>query len=186
MIQQKKMRFSVLFLAGTAVFLMGYSLWMPKAMIETAKKALSVCAESILPSLALFSVCAKMLLKSGAVRLLCEMHLPFRAEVVTAFLIGLVSGFPTGAATLSALTEKGLLSRKDAEKLLPFCNLAGPSFTLGTVGILFFGMLFWGESCFSLNFLRLFSEFAFLRIFFLRQRRENMRKCLLRFLFSLR
>lgn len=157
MIRQKKRVFSVLFLILTALFLMIYSLWMPDSMMKTAQEALSLFGKSVLPSLALFSVCAKLFLKSGAVERLCRWHLPFRAEILTVFLIGAFSGFPTGASVLAELSERGTITVDEAKRLLPFCNLAGPSFVIGTVGALFFRDIRLGQTLFLAQFAAAFA-----------------------------
>ena len=70
MIGQKRTRFSVSLLIAAALLLMVYSLFAPARAMAVVRHALSVFAASVLPSLALFSVCAKILVKADAVRLL--------------------------------------------------------------------------------------------------------------------
>jgi hypothetical protein len=141
MIRQKRTEFSVFVLLALSFWLTAYSLVMTERVMETVRNALRVFAFSVLPPLAVFSVCSKLLLKSGAVR-------RFRLGVFSgvpkalgmseggffAFLIGLVAGFPTGAAILSELYERGEISKGEAESLLPFCNQASAAFLFGTVG----------------------------------------------------
>ena len=64
MIGQKRTRFSVSLLIAAALLLMGYSLFAPARAMAVVRHALSVFAASVLPSLALFSVCAKILVKA--------------------------------------------------------------------------------------------------------------------------
>ena len=94
-----------------------------------------------MPSLIVFAVGAKILTKSGVVTALA--HTPLRrlfaplgvsAGGFCAFLVGLISGFPTGAAVLADLVRGGEMTREEAESLLPFCNNAGPAFVIGTIG----------------------------------------------------
>lgn len=102
-------------------------------------------AEKIMPSLFAFSVSAKILVSSGV----CEglSKTPLRrlfpllgvsASGFSALIIGFLSGFPTGAAVLADSVSRGGMSREEAAGLLPFCNNAGASFVIGTVGILIF------------------------------------------------
>ena len=53
----------------------------------------------------------------------------------TAFILGLISGFPVGAKTAISLYQNGQCSKTEAERILSFSNNAGPAFVLGTVGI---------------------------------------------------
>ncbi|MBQ8496713.1 MAG: hypothetical protein IJ489_04560 [Clostridia bacterium] len=144
MIGEKKGCFSSLFLMGMAISLIGYSLFMPEKAMETARNALSVFAVSVLPSLALFSVCAKILMKSGFTEKLYRLkpvalRLGMSAGGFSAFVIGAFAGFPMGAAVLAELCERGSMDKKEAASLLPFCNQAGAAFVVGTVGTSLFG-----------------------------------------------
>ena len=65
MLQQKKDGFSSLLFLLAVIWLTAYSIFMPERTMETVSRALSVFFHSILPSLALFSVCSKLLVKTG-------------------------------------------------------------------------------------------------------------------------
>ncbi len=141
MIRQKKDGFSSLLFLLAVVWLTVYSIFMPERTIETVRHALSVFTYSILPSLALFSVCSKLLVKTGFADRISA--LPLKTFLKTAglspcgfsaFLIGSFAGFPTGAAMLAEFCERGEISKKEAASILPFCNQAGASFLIGTVG----------------------------------------------------
>lgn len=51
-----------------------------------------------------------------------------------ALALGLCGGYPVGARTAAELVENGALSRDEGERLLAFCNNAGPGFLLGVCG----------------------------------------------------
>ena len=51
-----------------------------------------------------------------------------------ALVLGLCGGYPVGARTAAELVENGALSRDEGERLLAFCNNAGPGFLLGVCG----------------------------------------------------
>ena len=141
MVRQKRRGF-VFFISLTILcWLLSYSLFMVERTIETVRSALDMFAHSILPSLALFSVCAKLIVKLGLTKKLASLPLAgflrflgMSAGGFTAFLIGSFAGFPTGAAMLAELCERGEISKREAESLLPFCNHAGIAFLFGTVG----------------------------------------------------
>ena len=141
MIRQKKDGFSSLLFLLAVVWLTAYSLFMPERTMETVRHALSVFTYSILPSLALFSICSKLLVKTGFADRISA--LPLKTFLKTAgvspcgfsaFLIGSFAGFPTGAAMLAEFCDRGEISKKEAASILPFCNQAGASFLIGTVG----------------------------------------------------
>lgn len=155
-IKQQKTFFSLggaLILAG---FVMVFSLIRPEAASSLVRGALRLSVESVIPSLAVFAVGAKILVKSGACAgaartPLAHLAAPLGVSAAgfSAFLIGLVSGFPMGAAALSDLVLRGEMTREEAESLLPFCNNAGPAFVIGTVGAAFFGSAQFGVILFA-------------------------------------
>ena len=141
MIRQKRINFSVLILIVLAVWLMGYSLLMTERTMETVLTSLRVFVHSILPLLSVFSVCTKLLVKTNAFRRLIPVRrrsflqsLGMSEAGFSVFLLGLFAGFPTGAMMLAELCEKGEISSREAESLLPFCNQASVIFLFGTLG----------------------------------------------------
>lgn len=146
MIQQKRKGFSVFAMIAVSVWLMAYSLFMTERTMAAARTALHLFGESILPSLALFSVCAKLFLKTNVLQRISSSGvraflkpLDISAGGFSAFLVGLFAGFPTGAGMLADLCEKKVMSKREAESLLPFCNHAGAAFLIGTVGTALLG-----------------------------------------------
>ena len=140
MIRQKRTEISFFILIGVAIWLMAYSLFMTERTIDTVRAALNVFMRSILPSLAVFSVCAKLLAKSDITRIPAPAWLKgflhgvgMSAGGFSAFVVGVFAGFPTGAAMLADLYEKGEISEGEAKSLLPFCNQASAAFLFGTV-----------------------------------------------------
>lgn len=56
-----------------------------------------------------------------------------------AFLMGIISGYPTGAKIVSNLKEKKICNTEECERLIAFTNNSGPLFIVGTVGSGLFG-----------------------------------------------
>ena len=144
-IQQKHTQKSLFGLLFVSALMMLYSVIYPAETGEMIRKSAILFAEKVFPSLFAFSVCAKMLVKSGICKKLEKTpirHLFSLFSVsfggFSALLLGFLSGFPVGAHILSDLLEKGEIQRKEAENLLPFCNNAGASFVIGTVGVTVF------------------------------------------------
>ena len=52
----------------------------------------------------------------------------------SAFLLGLLGGYPAGAQAVGVLYTRGELSEPDAERALAVCNQSGPSFIFGVLG----------------------------------------------------
>ena len=56
-----------------------------------------------------------------------------------AFLLGMIGGYPVGASTVAALVRRGDVSLAEGQRLLAFCNNAGPAFIIGVAGLTVFG-----------------------------------------------
>ncbi|MBQ9747521.1 MAG: hypothetical protein IJV98_01940 [Clostridia bacterium] len=142
-IQQKYGRFSGFLLFSLAVTVMAWSLACPARASAAVLRACETFTTSVLPSVFAFSVAAKLCIRSGVLPRLplgrFFRHLGLSVGGGVALTVGLLAGFPTGAAVLSELCSRGEISRIEAERLLPLCNNAGASFIVGTVGVSFFG-----------------------------------------------
>ena len=110
--------------------------------IVYASDALNICFEMIVPSLFPFFICSGILIYSGFCEILAKafqfcMYPLFRISPAgsSAFILGIVSGYPLGAITAGELYANSYLSKTEAERLLAFCNNSGPLFILGSVGI---------------------------------------------------
>lgn len=60
-------------------------------------------------------------------------------EGAFALLMGIISGYPTGAKIVTDFRQNGILTKEEGERLLSFTNNSGPLFILGTVGGSLFG-----------------------------------------------
>jgi len=113
----------------------------PAGAAASAKNALVSCANSVVPSLFPFFVCSRMLIEMGAAeklgRLLSSVMKPLfgvGGGGALAFVLGILSGYPVGAAAATDLVKNGGVTKSEAEKLLGYCNNSGPLFILGTLG----------------------------------------------------
>lgn len=105
------------------------------------RTGLSLCVELILPSLFPFFVLSALLGKLGLPALLGKRLAPlgrrlFRVSGAgcTALVMGLLGGYPLGAAYIAELCESGCVDEGEAGRLLAFCNNSGPAFFLGALG----------------------------------------------------
>ncbi len=126
------------FAAGAVVLLAANA----KNAVSYARSALNICFEMVVPTLFPFFICSGILIYSGFCELLAKafqfcMYPLFRVSPAgsSAFILGIVSGYPLGAVTAGELYANSYLSKTEAERLLAFCNNSGPLFILGSVGI---------------------------------------------------
>ena len=114
---------------------------LPQAAADGVRSALTLCGRVILPSLFPFFVCSNLFLLLGySARLSARfggaaaklLRLPPAAG--SAFLLGLLGGYPAGAQAAGTLYAQGELSGANAERALAVCNQAGPSFIFGALG----------------------------------------------------
>ena len=101
-----------------------------------AKEGVNLCIQVIIPSLFPFFLISVMLIHalSGADLPLMKplgraLGIPVGSEpvIIPAFL----GGYPTGAQCITSYYQSGQLSKHEAERLLGFCNNAGPAFLFG-------------------------------------------------------
>lgn len=126
---------------AVAVFLVIGMLVSPDNAISSAKNALALCANVLVPSLLPFLVCSGILVRLGFAQLLSRpmshiMRPLFGVSGAGAMclVLGVISGYPMGASCVCDMYEQGALDRRDAEKLLAMCNNSGPLFVIGSVG----------------------------------------------------
>lgn len=117
---------------------------LPGEAADGVKQGLSVCGGVIVPSLFPFLVLSRLLAAYGVPELLAGycgpvlLRLGLSPYAAAPLLIGLLGGYPAGAAALAAECRENLISPKEAERLLPCCNNTGPAFLIGAAGSVVF------------------------------------------------
>ena len=113
---------------------------------QAVRDALALCAQSVIPALFPFFVVSSLFIDLGCAAVLGRslapvMHRLFGVSGAggTAFLLGIIGGYPVGGRTAGELYRSGQCEREECERLLAFCNNAGPSFILGIAGLGCFG-----------------------------------------------
>ena len=113
---------------------------------QAASDAVRLCGTVLIPSLFPFFVVSSVTVQTGlasrAGRMLQKpMSRLFGVPGVcaSAYLLGLIGGYPVGARCAVSLYEQRACSQRDAERLLAFCNNSGPAFILGAVGTMMLG-----------------------------------------------
>ena len=114
--------------------------------LYAAKNGLFLWANSIVPTLFPFFVATELLSHTNFTYYLGKILNKFmkpvfniRGEGSFALIMGIISGYPTGAKIAANFRLNNICSKEECERLLSFTNNSGPLFILGTVGISMFG-----------------------------------------------
>lgn len=102
---------------------------------QSARDALALCAQVLVPSLFPLLVLGAMLvpcLASIRIPILARvLGIPSGAEGI--WLLGALGGFPVGAASIAQSVRSGALSKNDGERMLGMCSLCGSAFLFGVL-----------------------------------------------------
>ena len=115
-----------------------------KTVILGATAGIDLCIRVLIPSMFPFLVvCPMISSRIGTYMSIFRpigrlLRLPEGAEDL--FFLGLLSGYPVGAAMVSQAAQSGRISKQDARRYLSFCSNAGPSFIFGIGAGLFPGI----------------------------------------------
>lgn len=115
-----------------------------KTALSGAAEGINICLRVIIPSLFPFFILSVLLtdclfgMTWKIFSPLCRiLRIPRGAESL--LFIGVLGGYPVGAQTICQAWESGMLTGKDAHRMLGFCNNAGPAFLFGLVATQFTG-----------------------------------------------
>ena len=116
-----------------------------KNLIAT-KEGLNLWINNVVPSLLPFFIATELLSNTDVIVKLGKLLNPIMKPLFHipgigsfAFLMGIISGYPTGAKIVADLRGNNLCTKQEAERMLAFTNNSGPLFILGTVGSSMFG-----------------------------------------------
>lgn len=113
-----------------------------RTAVTGAAEGIKLCIYTVVPALFPFivtSTIANALLIGTKIPVLtglgklCKMPIGTESLVV----LGLLGGYPVGAACIGQAYNSGQLHQKDAKRLLGFCSNAGPGFIFGMTSALF-------------------------------------------------
>lgn len=129
-------------LGGVAVILSAAALLLcPSVTANAAARGLQICAKSILPALFPFFVLTRLWISLGYADQLSHLAMPVMEPVfhlpgaaASALLLGCIGGYPVGAQITAQLYQSHSVDREEAQRMLFFCNNAGPAFIFGIVG----------------------------------------------------
>lgn len=113
-----------------------------KTALDGARQGVMVCLMTVIPALFPFFLLSGLLTAAlmvapakGLAPLARLLGLPKGAGALA--VPALLGGYPAGAGAVAEGYRSGMLSKKQAERLLPVCNQPGPAFLFGMVGMLF-------------------------------------------------
>ena len=116
------------------------------ANLSSAKTGLALWANSVVPSLLPFFIATELLGYTNVISILGKLLNRFMkplfnvpGEGAFALIMGVISGYPTGAKIVTDFRQNGILTKEEGERLLSFTNNSGPLFILGTIGGSLFG-----------------------------------------------
>lgn len=112
-----------------------------KNNLFAAKQGLNLWANSVVPSLFPFFIATELLSHTNIIfylgNVLNRVMRPLfnvPGEGSFALIMGIISGYPTGAKIVSNFKENNVCTKEECERLISFTNNSGPLFIVGTVG----------------------------------------------------
>ena len=109
-----------------------------KTALEGTQDGLNLCMKTVIPSLFPFFLLSRLITESFSsisfsilkpLMHICK--IPNGAEGI--LISGFLGGYPVGAQCIANAYHSDQLSREDAERMLGFCNNAGPAFLFGII-----------------------------------------------------
>ncbi|SET29988.1 sporulation integral membrane protein YlbJ [Oceanobacillus limi] len=134
-----------LMLAGFTIFFAFTLIKFPQDALEASIRGLDMWWEIVFPSLLPFFIIADLLLSFGVVRFVGVLFEPIMRPLFNvpgagsfAWIMGMASGYPTGAKISVRLREEKQLTQIEAERLVSFTNASSPLFIFGAISVGFF------------------------------------------------
>lgn len=137
MLRSKGFYLEIIFLFVLVYFF----LFHPSHVVSGIQNGLHTCVSIVLPSLFPFFVLSNYWIYRGysvqmghyAAPVFRKLfHIPGAAS--SAFLLGLLGGYPLGITTAVELYQAGLLTKDETEHCFAFCSNSGPAFVIGVLG----------------------------------------------------
>lgn len=130
---KRKIRSGILASVGLLILILD-----TKTALAGASEGLQLCIRTIIPSLLPFFVLSILLTS-----MLTGKHITFLRPLgrlcgiangaESLLLVGMLGGYPAGAQCVAQAYHSGTLSKQQAQRMIAFCNLAGPAFLFGIV-----------------------------------------------------
>ena len=128
--------------------------------IDYMERGMKLCVLSVIPSLFPFMVASELIVSSGAAENIGGLlKKPFRrvfgvgGEGASAFLLGMICGFPVGTRAALSLYKRERISRADFARLICFSNVPSSAFVISAVGSSLFGCRNFGIALYCITIL---------------------------------
>lgn len=138
-------KFKTSFIALITFFITCSLIVFPEQSLEASIRGLHTWWEIVFPSLLPFFITAELLISFGVVQFAGILLEPIMRPLFNvpgagsfAWMLGMVSGYPSGAKIGVLLREKKEISRIEAERLVSFSNASSPLFIFGAIAVGFF------------------------------------------------
>ena len=136
-----KNNFKILCLILTLILLLLF----PEPVITSTKTGLFIWADKVIPSLFPFFVLTRLMIHYQVPQLIGIILSPLFKHIlhispITFFimLMSVISGNPAGAKMAREYYDQKLISKREFQGLLYFCNFSSPLFILGTIGVILY------------------------------------------------
>jgi len=113
-------------------------------IISSIDFSLNIFKNNVFPTLFPFFVISGLLINYGLVEFLSKLLSPVMTKVFKTnpnssfiFVMSIISGFPSSARYTAELLNKGLITEKDANKIILFSHFSNPIFILTTLSVTF-------------------------------------------------
>lgn len=114
---------------------------MPDVCASALYGSLELCAKRLIPSIFPFLVVNAIFSSSGGIGAAARIFggvfsrlFGTSGNLCVPFLIGLISGFPSGAESTAEIYQKNGCTKNEAERALAFCSNTGPAFVIAGIG----------------------------------------------------
>lgn len=138
-------KLKTIMIAFIIVFITAAIIFFPEQALNASIHGLHTWWEIVFPSLLPFFIMAELLISFGIVQFFGVLFEPIMRPLFNvpgagsfAWILGMVSGFPSGAKITVLLREKKEITHIEAERLISFSNAASPLFIFGAIAVGFF------------------------------------------------
>ena len=139
---QCKRKFNTLIIAFCGILAFAIFILEAPEISDRMRSGLRLCSNVIIPSLFPFMVLSELLIFTRIDRLFERLAGGIFSKIfklpkcaISAFVLGILCGFPVGTKIAYSLYEKEKISLDDLNHLLVFCNIQSSAFIINTVGI---------------------------------------------------
>lgn len=154
----KVLKFKNAFIGVVVIMLIGIMTIFPTVCVQGAKEGLMLSLFTVFPSVFPFMVLSRYITLSGVITVnfpfadkLSKFIFGLPKEALMPFILGTISGYPTGCAVICDMVDKKIITKDEGEHLLPFCNNCSPLFIMGTVGNVIIGNTYVGYVLFLVH-----------------------------------